>query len=270
MNRDKTGRRLWRIWLALVGIVVYLPVATVVALSFNESRYGTLPFTFTLKWYELLFSDDTLLTGALRSLGLAAIVAITAGIIGTMTSLWLARVARFSAIPMTGLLTAAITIPWLILSVSILLVAFALGIGRSFLTLFVGSLVVVVPYVVFLTTARLQGLGTKLEDAASSLGAGPFKAFRLVTLPQIVPSVLSGTLFAFIITFNNFPVQYFLSPFGFNTLPLQIYTMVRSGYEPNINALAALLIAVSLAIAFLVAGRGSRLIQFGPAKQSQK
>ncbi len=261
---------MWRIWLALVGVVVYLPVATVVALSFNESRYGTLPFTFTLKWYELLFSDNTLLTGALRSLGLAAIVAITAGIVGTMTSLWLARVAKLSAIPMTGLLTSAITIPWLILSVSILLLAFALGIGRSFLTLFIGSLVVVVPYVVFLTTARLQGLGTKLEDAASSLGAGPFTAFRLITLPQIFPSVLSGTLFAFIITFNNFPVQYFLSPFGFNTLPLQIYTMVRSGYEPNINALAAILILISLAIAFVVSGsRGSSLIQFA-SKQSQQ
>lgn len=269
MNRDKTARRLWRGWLALVGVVVYLPVATVVALSFNDSRYGTLPFTFTLKWYELLFSDSTLLTGALRSLGLAAIVAITAGIVGTMTSLWLARVAKFGAIPMTGLLTAAVTIPWLILSVSILLLAFSIGVGRSFLTLFVGSLVVVVPYVVFLTTARLQGMGTKLEDAASSLGAKPFTVFRLVTLPQIFPSVLSGTLFAFIITFNNFPVQYFLSPFGFNTLPLQIYTMVRSGYEPNINALAAILIVISLAIAFLVAGRGSRLIQFGSTKKSQ-
>src|SRR5690606_24637445 len=123
MNREKTERRLWRIWLVLVGAVVYLPVVTVVALSFNDSRYGTLPFTFTLKWYELLFSDDTLLTGALRSLGLAALVAITAGIVGTMTSLWLARVARFGAVPMTGLLTAAITIPWLILSVSILLLA---------------------------------------------------------------------------------------------------------------------------------------------------
>lgn len=262
---------MWRIWLVLVGLVVYLPVFTVIALSFNQSRYGTLPFTFTLQWYEMLMNDSTLLTGVLRSLGLAAAVAITAGIVGTMTSLWLARVAKLSAVPMTGLLTAAITIPWLILSVSILLVAFQVGVGRSFFTLFVGSLVVVVPYVVFLTTSRLRGLGTKLEDAASSLGAGPFTTFRLVTLPQIFPSVLSGTLFAFIITFNNFPVQYFLSPFGFNTLPLQIYTMVRSGYQPNINALATILIVVSLVIAFIAAnGRASKLITFASAKQTQK
>lgn len=267
MNREKTGRRLWRLWLVVVALVVYAPVITVVALSFNQSRYGSLPFNFTLQWYEMLFKDTTLLTGVVRSLGLAAAVAITAGIVGTMTSLWLARVAKASAVPMTGLLTAAITIPWLILSVSILLVAFAAGIGRSFFTLFLGSLVVVVPYVVFLTTARLRALGTNLEDAASSLGAGPFKTFRLITLPQIFPSVLSGTLFAFIITFNNFPVQYFLSPFGFNTLPLQIYTMVRSGYEPNINALAAILVLVALVIAFIFSsGRRSRLIQFASAK----
>lgn len=262
MNRQKTERRVWRLWLVLVGLIVYLPVITVVALSFNDSRYGTLPFKFTFKWYELLFGDNTLLVGALRSLMLALVVAAAAGIIGTLTSIWLVRFAKRAAIPMTGLLTAAITIPWLILSVSILLLAVALGSGRSFLTLFIGSLVVVVPYVVFLTTARLQGLGTSLEDAASSLGAKPFQTFRLITFPQISRAVMSGTLFAFIITFNNFPVQYFLTPFGYNTLPLQIYTMVRSGYEPNINALATILITISIVIAFLVAGskRGRSLL----------
>lgn len=254
--KTKISRRIAHLWLILVLAIVYLPVGIVILLSFNESRYGTLPFKFTLEWYEKLITDNTLLMGVVRSLGLALVVAISAGIIGTLASLWLSRHARFGSGAMMGLMTAAITVPWLILSVAILLLAIAVGSGRSYLALYIGSLVVVVPYVVFLTTARLRGMGQNLEHAAASLGAKPLTVFRLITLPQISSSIVSGTLFAFIITFNNFPIQYFLAPFGFNTLPLQIYTMVRSGYEPNINALAAILVTLALLAALLAARKG--------------
>ena len=251
-SNDRSGR-FWRLGLLLVAIAIYAPVLVVILLSFNVSRYGTLPFKFTFQWYEQLAQDDGLITSVFRSFGLAAAVAVVACVLGTSVALWIVRYARKSLWPITGLLTAAITIPWLILAVATLLLAVRLGSGRGMVTLFLGSLVVVVPYVAFLVIARLQGLGNNLEDAAASLGASPITAFRLVTFPQISSAVTSGTFFAFIITFNNFPVQYFLAPFGFTTLPLEIYTMVRSGYEPNINALATILIVVSLVGALIFA-----------------
>ncbi len=251
-GRARRQRRGWLAWLWLVLGVVYTPVLVVMVLSFNASRYGTLPFAFTTEWYVALAGNDALISATGRSLVLSTSVAAVAAALGTALALWMVRFARSGATVFTALLTTAITIPWLILAVAMLLVANAVGVGRGLPLLFLGSLAVAMPYVVLVVVARLQGLGTELEQAARSLGARPLTAFRLVTLPLIGKSVLSGTLLAFIITFNNFPIHFFLAPFGFNTLPMEIYTFVLSGYDPDINALATVLISVAVGLGLVL------------------
>ena len=245
-------RRGWLAWLWVVLGLVYTPVVTVIVLSFNASRYGTLPFEPTTRWYSALAANDALIAATGRSIVLASTVAVAAAVLGTALALWMVRFAHAGATVFTVLLTTAITVPWLILAVAMLLVANAAGLGRGLSLLFLGSLAVALPYVVLVVVARLQGLGTELEDAARSLGARPLTAFRLVTLPLIGKAVLGGTLLAFVITFNNFPIHFFLAPFGYNTLPMEIYTFVLSGYDPDINALAAVLIGVALTLGLLL------------------
>lgn len=246
--------RLWRAWVWVVLALVYLPIVVLIALSFNASRYGTFPFEFTTRWYEALAGNRRLWEATLRSLWLSLSVAAVAGLIGTMAALWMTRFGRTGARVMQGLLATSITVPWLILAIAILLVAVYVGVGRGLPVLFLGSLVVAMPYTALVVNTRLQGLGPDAELAARSLGAGPVRAFLLVTLPLIARAVLSGTMLAFVITFNNFPIHFFLAPFGFNTLPMEIYSYVISGYVPDINALSAIILGgtVLLGLAFLL------------------
>jgi spermidine/putrescine transport system permease protein len=252
MTKNRTDRGwAWRLWMILISVFLYGPVVLVVALSFNVSKFGSLPFQFTLHWYQALVHNTDIIGGAVRSFLLSLAVATIACLIGVPAAMWLARFARRAGVLMMGLLASAVTIPWLILSVSILLVSNGVGLGRSFVSLYAGSVVVVLPYVVFLVTARLRTEGEQLRNASSSLGASAFYTFTHVTIPGISAPLFAGWFFSFLITFNNFPIQYFLAPFGYNTLPIQIYTRVRSGYEPDVNALATLLLGLVLVVIFL-------------------
>ncbi len=245
---------LWRGWVWLVLALVYLPILALIAMSFNASRYGTFPFEFTLRWYEALAENRRLWEATLRSLWLSLAVAAAAGAIGTMAAVWMSRFGRGGARAMQGLLVTAITVPWLILAIAILLAALWVGVGRGLVTLFLGSLVVAMPYAALVVATRLQGLGPDAELAARSLGAGPVRAFLLVTLPLIARAVMSGVMLAFVITFNNFPLHFFLAPFGFNTLPMEIYSYVISGYVPDINALSAIILGGAVMLGLAVMG----------------
>ena len=259
-SRARRARRAWLTWLWGVLALIYTPVVVVMILSFNQSRYGTFPFEFTLDWYVSLAGNERLISAAVRSLVLSTSVALVAAVIGTALAIWMVRHARVGSAVFSGLLAVAITIPWLILAIAMLLVAVAVGVGRGQPLLFAGSLAVALPYVVLIVVARLHGMGRELEDAARSLGARPLTAFRLVTLPMLTKAVLSGSLLAFVITFNNFPIHFFLAPFGFNTLPMEIYTLVLTGYRPDVNALATILMttAVLIGVGILAVSRRSR------------
>jgi ABC-type spermidine/putrescine transport system permease subunit II len=158
---------------------------------------------------------------------------------------------------LNAVMVATITIPWLILGLAMLLMLNALLMnGRTSWGLFVGDLAVVMPYVTLIVVARIQDLPPSLEEAARSLGARPAAAFWYVSGPLILPAVLSGGLMAFIVCFNNFVIQYLLAPFGVETLPMQIYSLVRVGYQPDINALATVLLISALVLVFLLTRLG--------------
>jgi ABC-type spermidine/putrescine transport system permease subunit II len=142
-------------------------------------------------------------------------------------------------------LLSAITVPWLILGLAMLLVVNAIGLGRSLFSIYLGLLATTLPYVVFIVAARLNALDPDLDHAARSLGARPVASFLRISAPLILPSILSGTLISFMVSFNNFLIQYFLAPFGVQTLPLKIYTLIRVGYLPDLNALATLIVGIT-------------------------
>ncbi len=239
--------------------VLFLPLLIIVLLSFNASPYGTLPFRFTLHWYAALFSNSDLLAPTWLSLKLSFVVAASAALIGTMGAVWLDRRAtRTGRVLLSGGLLAAITVPWLILGLAMLLVLNEIGLGRSLVSIYFGLLATTLPYVVFIVANRLRTIDPDLEHAARSLGATPGATFARITAPLALPAILSGTLIAFVISFNNFLIQFFLTPFGVQTLPLKIYTLIRVGYLPDLNALATLIVASTCLLILLLNALGLR------------
>ena len=235
--------------LAMLGLclaLLFIPLVIIILLSFNASPYGTFPFEGTLKWYVALFTTSNLLGPTLLSLEISALVALNAALFGTMAAVWLDRRASRlgGGVFRIGLLSA-LTVPWLILGLAMLLVMNAIGLGRSLVSIYLGLLATTLPYVVFIVSARLQSLDRDLDHAARSLGASPLTSFLRISAPLLLPSIVSGTLIAFIVSFNNFLIQYFLAPFGVQTLPLKIYTLIRVGYLPDLNALATIIVLVT-------------------------
>ncbi len=245
--------------LGLTLALLFIPLAIIILLSFDLSPYGTFPFQGTLKWYAALFAGSGLLGPTGLSLQLSSLVALSAAVFGTMAAVWLdRRASRIGAALFNAALVSAITVPWLILGLAMLLVVNVIGLGRSLVAIYLGLLATTLPYVVFIVAARLRVLDRDLEHAARSLGASPLATFLGITAPLIFPAVLSGTLMSFVVSFNNFLIQYFLAPFGVQTLPLKIYTLIRVGYLPDLNALATLIVGATCGLILLLVRLGLR------------
>jgi ABC-type spermidine/putrescine transport system permease subunit II len=255
-----------RLWLGLVLLFIFAPLLAVAMLSFNSSRYGTLPFHFTLHWYGRLQGESELLQATWSNIELSAAVAAAAALIGPPLAIFLARGPRLLVAPFRIATLAAVTVPWLLLGIGMLLTLQGIGIGRSLFAMFLGCLAVSLPYVVFIVQARLAALDPAIEQVAQSLGASPARVLLRVTLPMIRGAVVAGGFMAFITCFNNFVVQYLLAPFGFRTLPLEIYTMVKMGYQPDINALGTVLVVAALLLVVLLqllTGSAARMMTAG-------
>jgi len=252
VSRMRRGGRsaLWTAFTALVFTAMFVPIAYLVVMSFNTSPYGTLPWHFTTQWYDRLFHEPALAQTTLRTLLMSAVVAAACAVAGTMAALGMARY-RLPR-PLVDALQAVnlipVTVPWLVLGVTMLLFLLLVGSGRSVLNLYLGNTVVVLPYVTLLVTTRLRGERFEQEEAGAQLGASPARIFLAVTLPRLAPSILAGSIMAFMVSFNNFLLQYYLAPFGFSTLSMEIYGLVRSGVRPDINALSTFLVLASVTL----------------------
>ena len=236
-------------WAALVYLFLFAPIALLVAFSFNANRYGTFPFTgWTGKWYGQVFSDYQIRDALTTTLKVAAEVTVVSTLVGTAAAFPLVR----SRLPFrTGIrvgMTLPIMIPGLLIGVS-LLVFFTnvLHEQLSPTTAAIGQSVYTTPFVLLLVAARLQGFDVSLERAAADLGANTLRRLRYVVLPLIMPAVFAGALFAFTLSLDEFIITFFLIG-GHNTLPIYIYTQVKFGITPEVNALASLLLAASLVL----------------------
>lgn len=242
-----------RVYIGLALFFLYTPILVMMAMSFNQSRTNQLPFVFDTIWFERLVENERLISATLNSVQLAFLSASAATIIGVLASLALRRYRARLRVLLQLLLIPPITIPWLILATALLIMFFWIGIERSLFTLFVGHVTIQLPYVILVVGARLSSLDPALEDAAASLGARPLRAFFRVTLPLILPGVLAAFVFSFAISFDNFILSYFLAPPGIAILPVEIYTAIRTGFTPEVNAISTIVFVISAACVLFAA-----------------
>lgn len=255
-----------RVFLALVLVFLYVPIAVMVLMAFNESVLYELPVRYTTAWFERLAGNDSLLAAGRNSVLLALANTVVATTLGTMAALALAR-GRFRGRRLLQLLLLPpIAIPWLIIGTAMLVFFFWVGIGRGLHAMLLGHVALSLPYVVMVVGARLAGQAADLEEAAATLGATPAQAFRRVTLPLLAPGVIAAAAFAFAISFDQFVISYFLAPPGVSTLPVEIYSAIRKGFTPEINAISAIVIIVSSALMLLVA----RFYRFGGTARRER
>ena len=234
-------------WAMFVYVFLFAPILVLVAFSFNANQYGTFPFTgWTMHWYGQVFHDYQIKDALFTTLKISAEVTAAATIVGTAAAFPLVR----SRLPFrSGVrigMTLPIMIPGLLIGVSLLVLltdVFHLQLSEQ--TAVIGQSVYTTPFVVLLVAARLQGFDPALERAASDLGANTWRRLRYVVLPLIMPAVFAGALFAFTLSLDEFIITLFLIG-GHNTLPIYIYTQVKFGITPEVNALASMLLAASL------------------------
>ncbi|WP_447760339.1 ABC transporter permease subunit [Pseudomonas moraviensis] len=238
---------------------IYLPMLILVIYSFNASKLVTVWGGWSIKWYAGLLDNAQLMGSVVRSLEIACYTAIAAVALGTLAAFVLTRVTRFKGRTLFGgLVTAPLVMPEVITGLSLLLlfVAMAQLIGwpqeRGIVTIWIAHTTFCAAYVAVVVSARLRELDLSIEEAAMDLGAKPFKVFFLITIPMIAPSLAAGGMMSFALSLDDLVLASFVSGPGSTTLPMEVFSAVRLGVKPEINAVASLiLLAVSL-VTFLV------------------
>ncbi|MCD0156435.1 ABC transporter permease [Deinococcus sp. 6GRE01] len=239
------------VWAWLVYAFLYLPIIVLVVFSFNDSRFGATWAGFTTKWYGVLFARADVREALTNTLTVAVVSTLISTVLGTLVGLGLWRYTLRFRTALTGLLVLPIVIPDVVMGVSLLMFyAFVRsGLERlgwtfdnGFWTVLLAHVTFQISYVALTVRSRLAGYGPELEEAARDLGATGLRSFTHVVLPLALPGVLAGALLAFTLSLDDFVVTYFTSGSGFNTLPVLIYTNVKRGVTPDINALSALLV----------------------------
>ena len=230
---------------------LYLPLVSVVIYSFNDSRLVTLWGGFSLRWYRSLLESDDILSAALLSLQIAVISATLAMALGTLAGLALNRLGRFRGRTlMTGMITAPLVMPEIITGISLLFLFISLAdwIGwpatRGATTIAIAHITFSMAYVAVVVRSRLSGMDESLEEAAMDLGGRPLRVFFDITVPAIAPAMISGWLLAFTLSLDDVVIASFVSGPGATTLPMLIFSKVRLGVTPDINALATVIIAL--------------------------
>ena len=224
---------------------LYLPIALLVIYSFNESRLVTVWGGFSTRWYVSLFQNEQLLAAAWVTLRVAFVSATLATILGTLAALGLVRAGRFRGRTLFSSMTyAPLVMPEVILGLSLLLLFVAVGVARGFWTVIIAHTTLTLCYATVVVQARLVSFDEALEEAARDLGAPPRKAFALVTLPNIAPAVAAAWMLAFTLSLDDLVIASFTTGPGATTLPIRIYSAVRLGVSPEINAISTLLIGL--------------------------
>jgi spermidine/putrescine transport system permease protein len=237
--------RLLGLWSVLVYLFLYAPLAVLAAFSFNRERLTATWRGFTLDWYLQLLHDTQVLSALRNSLAVALVATLVATAIGTAAALAFHRHRFRRQAPLDGLVLLPMVIPEIVMASSLLLLFAALGLRLGFTTVILAHVSFSVSYAVVVVRARLAGFDRSLEEAAMDLGAGPARTFFRVTLPGIAPGVLAAALLVFALSIDDYVVTSFVAGVGATTLPLQIYSMVRSGISPEINAVSTVLLAAT-------------------------
>lgn len=238
----------WPIGLAVYGFL-YLPLIIVVLFSFNDSKLNAEWVGFTLKWYELLFQNETLLKAAGNSLIIAVISSFFATLLGTLAGMAMHKF-RLKLLP--GLVMAPLAIPDILMGVSLLIFFVMLNVSLGMISIVLSHITFCIGYVAIVVRSRLVGMDESLVEAARDLGASPWQSFRMITLPLIMPGIIAGALMAFTLSIDDFVITFFTAGVGSTTLPLQIYSMIKIAVTPEVNAISTLLMLLTLILIMAV------------------
>jgi ABC-type spermidine/putrescine transport system permease subunit II len=245
--RARAGRGALTVYALFVYLFLFAPIVLLVLFSFNANQYGSFPITgWTWTWYRQVFGDPDIQDALRTTLSVAWRVTVISVVLGTAAAFPLVRGGlRFPA-AFRVTMTLPIMIPGILIGISLLLLfRQVLNVPVSPTTAVIGQSLYTTPFVLLLVAARLESFDRNLERAASDLGANTFNRLRLVVLPLIFPAILAGALFAFTLSFDEFVITYFIIG-GYNTLPIYIYTQIKYGITPEVNALAALVLMASI------------------------
>lgn len=246
-------RRPWLLWTAaaVTYAFLYVPLLIVVAYSFNDSRLNAEWVGFTWHWYEVLFQDEQMLAAARNSLLIGLVSSAVATVLGTMAGYAMYRY-RLRLLPL--LVVTPIAIPEILMGVSLLIFFVMLDLTLGMVSIVLSHIAFCIGFVAIVVRSRLSGMDESLTEAARDLGATPLQAFRLVTLPLIMPGIVAGALMAFTLSIDDFVITFFTAGVDATTLPLQIYSMIKIAVTPEVNAVSSLLMLITLAL-IVVASR---------------
>ncbi|MFV3130148.1 ABC transporter permease subunit [Niveispirillum sp. KHB5.9] len=252
-------------WFLRLGLVtglffLYIPIVLLIVLSFNDNRSVSVWSEFSFRWYGELMRDDQLLSAAWLSVRVAFISASFAVVLGTLAGLMLARFGAFKGRALfSGMVSAPLVMPEVILGLSLLLLfvsleqMFGWPEGRGMLTIILAHITFTMSFVTVVVQSRLVSMDASLEEAAMDLGARPAKVFFVITLPLIAPAIVSGWLLAFTLSLDDLVITSFVSGPGSTTLPQIVFSSVRLGLSPKVNALATIVVTI-VAIGIICAG----------------
>jgi putrescine transport system permease protein len=245
--------------LALGLAFLYLPIVILIIYSFNASRLVTVWGGWSLRWYTEFFNDQAMIDAAWMSVRVAVTSASLATLLGTLAAVALSRGANFGGRTLfSGMLYAPLVMPEVITGLSLLLLFVALGVERGFWTVTIAHTTLTMSFVAIVVQARLGSIDRSLEEAAMDLGCNPARAFLLVTLPLILPSIAAGWMLAFTLSLDDLVIASFTTGPGSATLPIRIYSEVRLGVKPEINAICTLVIAL-IAVVIILASLAAKL-----------
>jgi spermidine/putrescine transport system permease protein len=234
-------------WLVSIAVYafLYVPLIIVVVYSFNDSRLNAEWVGFTLDWYRKLFQNEEMLKAAGNSLLIALIASAVSTVLGTMAGFALHRY-KLKLLPI--LVLTPIAIPEILMGVSLLIFFVMLNITLGMLSITLAHIAFCIGFVAIVVRSRLSGMDESLPEAARDCGATPWQAFRLVTLPLIMPGVIAGALMAFTLSIDDFVITFFTAGANASTLPLQIYSMIKTVVTPEVNAVSTLLVCLTLVL----------------------
>jgi len=231
--------------------LIYVPIMVLVVNSFNASKYGIKWGGFTLKWYEKFWNNDGLMNAALNSLTVSIGAATFATIIGTLAAVALHRYHFKGKAILSSMVFVSMLTPEIVMAISLLIVFMALGIKLGFISLLIGHITFCLPFVIVAVYSRLKGFDMKMLEAARDLGATESRVFWKIILPLAAPAVASGWLLSFTLSLDDVIVSAFVTGPGYEILPLKVYSMVRVGVSPEVNAVSTALLVISLTLVII-------------------
>ena len=250
----KISDRALLLFAAMVYVFLYAPIVVVVFFSFNSAKSTQNWAGFSTRWYGELLRDETVLDAFYNSLLVGVTATAISTVIGTFTALALSRYTFRGKTFADSAIYSATVMPEIVVGVSLLVFFVAAKIGLGITTIVIAHVAFTISFVTIVVRARLAGMDRSIEEAAQDLGANPVTTFMRVTLPLILPGVMAGALLAFTLSFDDFVITFFVAGVGSSTLPLKIYSMIKFGITPVINALSTVVVLTTLVI-ILGAGR---------------